>query len=387
MSRHFSLPSVLRQIPNELLQQFFEQMPYPCYSIDWHQLREREASGLVNLLRLWPDEARQFVEEVLRNVFELACPSGNQAFREAASELGVLHEFQNPLSTGSLYRRAMWVWLESPDVFEKALLYQQVECRTGWRKRDDLPQVEPRTDEHALDCLARDLSQILMNEQGRGRHCTVEHFQRDNGTDYFCCYPDDFVRTVTLHDDQGELQMRSVRQTFEIVFAFDRTTGILETSAAVPARIRVSLEESFAWMILDTQLGPHTPRQVYHLNRLKDRDFRLETMPADDVHVELRRMRLELPDGTRRITLESRGESHDVLQMVEQCLNEEEVSLETVNITSATLRFLFRSTVNRRRGSMTINVSAPNTCNLRSHPAERAEVARRHLKLWRISHD
>lgn len=387
MARHFSLTSVLRQVPNDLLQRFFVQLPHPCYSINWNRMGQREAEGLVHLLNMWPDEARQFVEEVLRNVFDLACPSGNQALREAAIDLGLLSKFQNAFAYGSLYQRAMWTWLEAPEVFEKALVYHQIERRTGWRKRDDLPKVVPRTDGHALGCLGQEISRLLMKEQGRGQHCTVEYFLRENGTDYFCCYPDDFVRTVTLHDDEGTLKTRSVRQTFEIVFAYHQSTGTLETSAAVPTRLKTPLEEAFAWMILDTEVGPRIPRQVYHLDRLKDRDFRLETVPTDEVHVELRRLRLDLPGGSRRIILESKDESLDVLRMVDECLNEEEVPLEMVHITSATLRFHFRKTVNRRRGSMTIDVSAPNTCNLRSQPIERAEVARRHLRMWRISHD
>lgn len=387
MARHFSLPSVLRQVPNDLLQRLFVQLPHPCYGIDWNRLRPREAQCLVNVLKLWPDEARQFVEEVLRNVFDLACESGQQAIREAAADLGVLSQLREALAYGSLYQRAMWTWLEAPEVFEKALVYHQIEHRAGWRKRDDLPMVTPRTDSHALGCLGKDISRLLMSEQGRGQHCTVEYFQRENGTDYFCCYPDDFVRTVTLHDEAGSLKTRSVRQTFEIVFAYHQPTGTLETSAAVPTRLKTPLEEAFAWMILDSEVGPRIPRQVYHLDRLKDRDFRLETVPTDEVHVELRRLRLDLPGSSRRIILESKDESLDVLRMVDECLNEEEVPLDMVHITSATLRFHFRKTVRRRSGSMTIDVSAPNTCNLRSQPMERAEVARRHLRMWRISRD
>jgi len=388
MARHFSIPAVLRLIPNDLLEQFFLQLRCHCYSVPWNHMRERQAEQLVHLLRMWPEETREFVEGVLRNVFDLACESGQQALREAADDLGRSAQWFDALRTGTLYRRAMWAWLEAPQVFEKALAYHQIEQRHGWRKRDDLPQVVPRTDPHALDSLARDISRLLMAEQGRGQHCTVEHFQRDNGTDYFCCYPDDFVRAVTLHDDDGKLTTRSVRQTFEIVFAYHRPTGTLETSAAAPTRLKTSLEEAFAWMILDAEVGPRVPRQVYHLDRLKDRDFRLETIPADDVHVELKRLRLDLPDRSRRITLESRdGESHDVLRMVDECLNEDEAPLSDVRITSVTLRFLFHKSIRRRAGSMTIDVSAPNTCNLRSQPPERAEVARRHLRMWRISRD
>ncbi|WP_417849393.1 hypothetical protein [Thalassoglobus sp.] len=387
MARHFSLPSVLRQVPNELLQRFFTQLPVPCYSIDWTRMGQRQAEHLVNLLRLWPSETREFVEDVLRNVFDLACDRGQQALREAATELGESVLLDRTLSTGNLYHRTMRVWLDAPDVFEKGLVYHQIEHQGHWRKRDDLPTTAPRTDQHALESLGSEISRLLVKEQGRGQHCTVEYFQRENGMDYFCCYPDDFVRTVTMHDDQGDLQARSVRQTFEIVYAFHQPTGTLEMSAVVPTKLRRPLENAFAWMILDTQLGPRIPRQVYHLNRLKDRDFQLETLPTDDVHVELKKLRLDLPGGSRRIVLESTSTSDDVFRMVDECLNEDEVPLEDVQISSATLRFLFRRTANRRRGSMTINISAPNTCNLRNHPEERIEIARRHLRMWRISND
>ncbi|MCA9081978.1 MAG: hypothetical protein KDA58_15560, partial [Planctomycetaceae bacterium] len=190
MARHFSIPAVLRLIPNELLKEFFLQFRLNCYGIPWDRMGERQAEKLVNLLRMWPDDTREFIDGVLRNVFDLACESGLQALREAAEDLSQQDKLSAALQTGSLYRRAMWAWLEAPEVFEKALAYHQIESRHGWRKRDDLPHVAPRTDHHALDCLGRDISRLLVAQQGRGQHCTVEYFQRDNGTDYFCCYPD-----------------------------------------------------------------------------------------------------------------------------------------------------------------------------------------------------
>lgn len=41
MPRHFSLPSVLRMIPNPLLQRFFQPLSHPCNSIDWTRMGER----------------------------------------------------------------------------------------------------------------------------------------------------------------------------------------------------------------------------------------------------------------------------------------------------------------------------------------------------------
>ncbi len=168
MARHFSIPAVLRLIPNDLLERFFVQFRQNCYGVPWERMGEREAGQLVNLLRMWPDETREFIEGVRRNVFDLACESGQQALREAADDLGQRSLLSEALQTGTLYRRAMWAWLEAPEVFEKALAYHQIEQRHGWRKRDDLYHVAPRTDHHSLDSLARDISRLLVTEQGRG---------------------------------------------------------------------------------------------------------------------------------------------------------------------------------------------------------------------------
>ncbi|MGD9713102.1 MAG: hypothetical protein AB7V46_13665 [Thermomicrobiales bacterium] len=388
MSRHFSIPTVLRMVPNELLQQFLTQLPEPCYCIDWEKLRERQATCLTVVFRTWPKPLQTYVETVFRHVFNLACELGQLAIREAAADLNELSRLQSGLSRGNFYQQAMWVFLEAPEVFEKALSYHEVESHSRWRKRDDLPARTPRTDAGSLNSLAERISEVLMNEQGRGRQCTVEYFQRENGTDYFCCYPDDFLRTVECHDDDGQLTTLSVRQTFLIIFAYHQATGTLEMVADVPPRLKPRLEEIFAWRILDTSIGPKTPRRVYHLDRLKDCGFQLETIPADQVHVQLKRLRFDLPQPGERIILESqKGDADAVRRMVEECLNEEEVALDQVRITAATLRFLFHKTVHRRGGSMTIDVAAPNVCNLRSLPPDRIEVALRHLRMWRIACD
>lgn len=386
MARHFSIPAALRQIPNELLQRLFVQLPYPVYCIDWGRLRERQAEAIAAVITLWPPEGQEFVERVLRNVFDLACERGYRALREAARARGAERLLEQLSAAGSLYAKSMWCWLQAPEVFEQALVFHEIEHLTRWRKRDDLPQADPLTDEHAIACLAQDVSRILVQAEGRGHQCTVEHFRRENGVDYFCCYPDDFVQTAMLHDEEGRLWARTVRQTFEIVFAYQRSEGVLELAAPLATSLKQQLEESFAWMILNEALGPRTPRAVYNLNRLKDRNFRLQTDPADEVRAVCRRLRIEIPHTGRRIVLESReGEADDVFRMVDECLDPDRVPREQVNISQATLQFLFRKVGRRRGGSMTVDVYWPNTCNLRNFPPEWAAVARKHFSLWRIA--
>lgn len=387
MSRHFSLPTVLRMVPNTLLKKFFARLDYPCYSLDWKHLGERQIEPLLNVFEMWPADWRESIEAILRHVFDLACPAGVAAILSAVRQVGSEALLQKCSDSANPYVLAMWTWLNAPEVFDLALMFHQAEGLSWWRKRDDLPSAEPRTDTDALFGLARDISDLLTREQGRGRQCTVEHLRRDNGTDYFFCYPDDFVRTVVLHDEDGQLTTRTVRQTFEIIFAYQQEEGTLQLFAQVPTRLKSTLEDSFAWNILSERLGERQPREVYHLDRLKDPRFRLDTDPDDGLLVRVRRLRIDFPDKSRRIVLESKqGESDDVLQMFEECLNTERVQRDEVSVSLATFQFHFRPTTGRGRGTMTFDVACPNTCSLRAQHPERVELARKYLCRWRIAH-
>lgn len=386
MSRHFSIPTVLRMVPNKLLKRFFEHFPFPLYSLDLDRMQQRQAVAASQVIRLWPDDARMFLEDLLRNIFDLACDSGLLVIREAAQFEGKQNFVNRLMQSGNLYAKSMLTWLEEPDLFEHALLLHQIENQTRWRKRDDVPATEPRIDDFSLECLARELSHLLVQEQGRGHHCTVEHYRRENGIDYFCCYLDDFLKTVTFHDEMGELTTRSIRQTFEIIFAYNREEGELELAAKLPTKLREQFEEAFSWSILDEEVGKRTPRQIYNLNRMKDARFELLTDPADEIHVELRQLRLDLGESEKIVLMTNKSTQGGMQSMIETCLDNDRVNLNQVNISQASLYFRFRSTPERKRGSNTIKVSSPNICNLRNLPPDRAAIVQKHLKLWRISH-
>jgi hypothetical protein len=389
MTRQFSLPTLFRMLPNDLLAEFFARLDNPCWSMDWDHRPQRNVESVLQCLNYFPPRQRESAELILRNVFDLACESGLHALHDAGRQLNSTAYLKALPDSMNAYGQAMWSWLKHPDVFEYALLFQQVERLSWWRKRDDLPSVTPETDADSLRAMASDVMRLLTKEQGRGQRCTIEHAHRDDDTDYFFCFPDDYVKTVLVHDQRDRLITKSLRQTFEIIFAYRQQQGVLELHARVPARLKNELEEAFAWNILGERIGPRIPRRTYDLNRLKERRFDLTTDPSDPVHVELRKVRLNLPDGVRRITLESskaRG-GEDVFNMVDECLNQNSVGLDNVEISLATFRFHFSATNTHRRGSITFDVAHPNQCNLRSHRPERVAVARKHLKLWRIACD
>lgn len=387
MTRHFSIPTALRMTPNGLLRELFVKLGHANLGIAWHALHEREVQPILEALDQLPADAQTTIETALHNIFDLACQNGVNAILEAADDASRRESvLYLPDSTGP-YCTAAWTWLNYPDVFDRAALLCQIDGLSRWRKRKDLPRVEPSTTPEVILRLERALSELLRSEQGRGHHCTVEHAYRHDGSDYFLAYPDDFVETITIHDEDGKLTPRPIRQTFEIVFAYDREEGTLETHARVPTRLKPLLEEAFCRIALGVEPDPVQRQVVYNLNILKEAVFQLPTDPKDCVAAKVCRVRLAIPDSQWSIILEAarNGARDEMAEMIDECLDEENIPLERVNVTSARFRMDFHGVNGRRPGSLTFDVSLPDCCNLRNQRPERVALALKYLKEWGVA--
>ena len=384
MSRQFSIPTVLRMVPNELLAQFFIRLGLGDLDIKWNELAEREPEPIIKEISQLSRSQQDTIEGALRSVFDLACESGIDAIFEAALKSGDLDLPQSIPSDVGPYAKAMWTWLHRVETFEAASMIHQVEHLSWWRKRRDLPKRPADTSRTARDRLGKLISDLLLLEQGRGQDCTVEHFSRSDGTDYFFAYPDDFVQNVTSHDEDGVLTPRTFRQTFEIVFAFNADEGTLELFARVAPKLKAKIENLFARAILGTDLGNWSPEAAYELNQLKDRTFELATDPEDRVRAYIRKVRLSFKNSERRIWLEVHDDHDNIHEMIDECLNRENVSLDDVNLTLVTFTFQFHPLEGRKAGTLTFDVAWPSSCGLRNQRPERIEVAHKYLKRWKI---
>jgi hypothetical protein len=385
MSRAFSIPTVLRMVPNCLLKEFFERLGHGDLGIVWEGLSEREIEPIIQAMNALPPAQLDNVEGALHNVFDLACETGIGAIIEAGALAGDLELPSAMPQEGGPYHKAMWAWLNRPEVVNQAILIHQVEHLAWWRKRNDLPHVEPDRRPATLKQLEKALSHLLLCEQGRGKLCTVETLTR-RGTDYVFAHPDDFVQNVTAHDGEGKLAARTFRQTFPIVFAYNRCEGTLELFAKVPTKLKPRLEELFAQVILGVELEDWAPDAAYDLNPLKHRSFSLATDPADRVRPRVRRMRLSFRNSHRRLTLEAAPDSgvEDVYDMLDEVLNRERVPLSAVNVTMVTFCFEFLPLDGRKPGTLTFDVAYPSSCSLRNQRPERIELAQKYLKQWGI---
>lgn len=387
MSRHFSVPKILRMTPNRLLQEFFQRLGHHLLCLDWRKLGERQTEPMLISLSMLSRQAQDEIEAALAQIYDLACTSGWQAIAEVARAEGEAQSFFDALDRACPYERAMRVWLDHPRLFEQAALIHQVENLTRWRKRTGLPASSPRITPDSIRELSVALSQCLKREEGRGHNCTVEYFRRRDSADVFVAYPDDFVQTIDMHDERGQLAPRCIRQTFEIVFALQPDEGTLELYAQVTPALKPKLESVFAQVILGTDLDLPSRGRAYDLNRLKDRYFCLETDPVDHLSASITRLRLDVPH-YGRFTVEpaGAGQGGDVFEVIDECLNDNAVRWEDVNISLATFRFQFEAVGSRKSGALTFDVTHPDHCCVRSRQPERVELTRKYLRRWRIAH-
>jgi hypothetical protein len=278
----------------------------------------------------------------------------------------------------------MWIWLNYAELFSQASTRQQMSKLTRWRKRTGLPILTPRITPESVRELGFALSECLKREEGRGKDCTVEYYRRGDGTDIFAAYPDDFVRTVTSHDDSGALVARPQRETFEIVFALRAHEGSLDLYAQVTSAIKPKLECVFGQVILGADLAPKPYSRPFDLNRLRDRYFCLATDPTDRVSASISRLRMDTPSGVR-VTVEPliRGVRRDIYEAIDECLNKRNVHLDEVTISSATFRFDFQDA--RRPSTVKFDVTFPDHCSIKSRRPERIELTRKYLRRWRIA--
>ena len=143
-SRQFSLPTVLRMVPNTLLKACFEELGHGQFDPNWAELKKKEIDPILDYLEELPVEQLNEIEGVLRNVFDLGCPSGYDALVEAGPHCGVPD--LSSVVPDELRLRAgdVDVAAPSPGVREASWSSEQDAYGCLWRKRSfSEPEMAP----------------------------------------------------------------------------------------------------------------------------------------------------------------------------------------------------------------------------------------------------
>ena len=376
---------VFRQTDNSLLQGLFDSRGLENF-VDW------KADGLSSqniydeFLKL-PDDQRKQVEVDLYDIYTVAsAKNGLKILLETAGFLGInlvdaLGQHKN------LYDKAGFVRNNFPEIWQNAVTIIQADSLSGrgWDRRLTGCKKKPDISEPARDRLRFGISSYFWQHEGRGKHCQVDHIQRNADQDYFFVYLSNHAGMHISFSDHGKLVKSHHRSAFEVVFIFDRTSGALDVYATGGKKTTQSLQEIFAKTILGLTLGPDDNKVAYHIDDLKDRNFEFATDPEDGIsQVAIRMIRVS-PFGNprKKLTVKLPGDANpqEIYTSLENDLNNEKMSVESLRVERVGITMKLEGY--GRKKSLTFEVGA-KSCTLKSLPEKYRKLGEKYLKRWGI---
>jgi hypothetical protein len=389
MSRQYSPKTFLRQVPNQLLKEYFDRRSV-LSDLLWYLQGETEIERIYDSWQALPEPQRLEIEKDFRDIDEMACEEGVKALVEEGRFHGIDLAPELDRLDGS-HHKAMWAFLRHEQVFYVASLINYVDTLHGryWVRRSDLPRKEPRDSRVAGQNLACALSEYYRKTQGRGHRCTVETYLRGGRHRYYFACPDDYTDTYIGHAEDGHFVRRAQKRAFEVVFVYDPRDGVLDLFAQGDRQLKGDLQQIFCLVILGESVGPEQPRRLaYELNGLMDRGFTFPTDPEDGIEeVRVRRLRLSvIGNGNRRITLDAdpKGPVQDVYDLMDAFLAGGLLRGIAFNVTQATLELRFAPKGRERPKTLVFDISFPNCSNLKSKREEHRLLGEKYLKRWGI---
>jgi hypothetical protein len=171
------------------------------------------------------------------------------------------------------------------------------------------------------------------------------------------------------------------------VFVYDSQEGVLDLYAQGDRRLKAELRRIFCTVILHIEGGAgQCGDRTYDLNFLCSRGFTFPTDAADGIEeVRIRRLRLSLGDGARRITLEAdpKGDREDVYDMMEECLSEKCLQHAAALETQVTLQFRLAPSGGKPK-KISFDASYPDSSTLKRLPDDERLLGEKYLKRWGI---
>lgn len=386
MSAFFDLPAFFRRISSPNLQRFFSTNP-TFQDFDWSTVSPRKIDSLLKRFNSLPPEEREETLRTLREVASLATPAGTQALIEASRQKpgnipATLSGMRNE------HDRALWMFLEHPDLIARSVTLGRLDSlsRRMWTTRHGLPASRLTGIETIKDHLCRQIMDFLQLEQFRGKHCLVEHLQRDGGVECFFAYPSDYSTERDGYDDHGNREYGRRNPWFQIVFAYHSQTGALDIYCPGSRKVKDRLAEIFTSVAFQRDADLHVPDENhFRLDVLKDRQFTFPTHPADRISlVRIQSLRLQPANGKGsgfELHIDARNRNERIYDLADQIYSDGYDTVAGATITSAVLQ-AFVVMPNGRERSILFRISAPSFCDLEDTPEE--QKLRKYLQIWGI---
>jgi hypothetical protein len=348
---------VLRHISWPLVREYFSKRPL-LDDLACLQQDEADVDALAVALQGLPAAQRTEVDQDLQDLYELSDGDGMQLiWEEAHFRSDDLSEVFTNLD--GPYDAAMWTLCSREALFAEVLRFRTADTLNAryWRRRRGILKAKPDTSDAGLKLLSRQLTDYLVQREGRGQHCHIEYLCRSTGH-LFIAYPEDYGQTVLEYDDD-KLVRRKIRPATDLLFFHAPERGTLEIFCQ-GARDKVrDLQEIFARAILGIVLGPDpAAEKAYRLNLLKQADFSFVIDPTTGLeNIEVKWLHLRDREGGRQLILQVGGPAgRGVVFAAEKYFATnpgdatDRYPLALLDVHKAKLQAAFRPLGNKRRG-------------------------------------
>ncbi|MBN1123363.1 MAG: hypothetical protein JXA82_00050 [Sedimentisphaerales bacterium] len=395
MATRYSPNYFLRQTPNALLEQYFQNKNIdPFVTIDVEnkdgtkssetvkisKLEENQTQPILDLIETQGFEQKTAIENDFRQISERSCKAGFLCLLDEARYEGHGVDIQDKLkATENHYERSMWVFLNYPIIFQNSGYFQRSDKST-FRARPVWKNITPKQLDGDLKEFKNNIIEHYKKE-GRGNHCVVEVLKRpDPERYYYFVYLEDYSNTIEEFKDT-EFKRTPVKPAFEVIFAYHPKNGKIETNASGIKQEITQLQEAFCQGILDMEGLPDKDSRMYTIEKLKNKFDFTPRDPQDNIAaVHLRLIELEF-SSKKRITFTDNGKTPNIYDMIEKALNKQNVPLDIVTVSKARIQILFRKMANEKRAqTITFEISTPDRCTLKDSPVEL--IAKKHVEKW-----
>jgi hypothetical protein len=390
MARQFTLSTFLRQTPNELLEEYFQEREL-LNDVDFDDLKKREYQPVMDAIEALSDDQRVEIDQDFQDVYALANKPGTIIIIDEAEFLGMdiadeLEAMENH------YHRAMWLFLnrmyDGTDVFDICanLAHLKKMPFSKAKRCNSLPTKKPSFDDVTLKNFGDELS-ALYKYQGRGHKCKVEYCPRPNPMRHcYFAFPEDYS-TSELQYEGDKLERKPRKSVFEVAFIFTPEDGVLEVSNPGNKQEAKALQDVFCRVALKLPGLPEKARvHKYNFEMFKDRDCAFPTNGGDGIHkVEVLGLRINNPNNLkRRITIDQDpGSGESVYDWMDRTLDEKKISLDRMDISQVKMRVTWKAVNGSKPRTLTFTLTNPDSTSLQDLPNH--QVVKGYLKEWKIT--
>jgi hypothetical protein len=385
-----SVASFIRNTPAGALRRYFETTGIALPSaVVWQAAEPELARNLLRALEEIAAADRARIVTDLERAATIADEAGQVALYSVTKDRAQLDELRNAND------RALWMFVDEPDAFQRAEEVRFTDERRRGRMWDGFvcpPDLTVHRDGAALDAFRHGIRECF---ETANVHTDIfdRHRTAFDGADFEIVQITVYSEGPTddsLEFEHGELTRQPRRPVFEAALTYEPAPGVIEVVAKDREK-REALVRMLARDLLDTEFREQRiPLRRYDLSVLM-RPFNFPTDPADGLDtVRVNQLRLMPVDSAaERVTLECMRQSDGTIwDMARERFHAANPLSGGWIVTQAKLTIRFHPDTGSRRGrTLPLTITMPHGCDLKDRTERERIVGNKYLKKWGILRD